>query len=454
MKNKNKWMLGALLIGALASCEMKDELTGTTTSSQEMGALELDLSVLEPGSRAINLADQFPVHITCPDDLDNPEKNKEFSSYSSMENPVQLPVGDYIVSANTAGEIFPIMTAPYYKGSEPLIISAGSTEQVEVVCKMANTKIKLDLPEDFKTFQSWTILFDDGTENTLTFGTNDDADGDGSSALYWYLGETGAPTIIMNITATTSKGVEVSQSETFSKSDVEESYEDDENNFVGGDALNIKIDVTDEPIDPNPDEPEETKPEISFGVTVDATFNNTNESVTIPVTPGVSGGGETSGGETGGDDEEEGSLSMQMPSNGHITYTLGGSDQPASADVVITAPNGIKSMNVKIVAGNEGFETTISDLSGVGLDFVTNGVELVGNEVISGVLGAFLGEGASVEAPQAGDVSYKFPVGAFFTLMNGFGATAPNAHTFKIVLEDQAGNKIDDELSVTINPAA
>ena len=31
MKNKNKWMLGALLIGALASCEMKDELTGTTT---------------------------------------------------------------------------------------------------------------------------------------------------------------------------------------------------------------------------------------------------------------------------------------------------------------------------------------------------------------------------------------------------------------------------------------
>ena len=279
MKNKNKWMLGALLIGALASCEMKDELTGTTTSSQEMGALELDLSVLEPGSRAINLADQFPVHITCPDDLDNPEKNKEFTSYSSMENPVQLPVGDYIVSANTAGEIFPIMTTPYYKGSEPLTISAGSTEQVEVVCKMANTKIKLDLPEDFKTFQSWTILFDDGTENTLTFGTNDDADGDGSSALYWYLGETGAPTIIMNITATTSEGVEVSQSETFSKSDVEESYEDDENNFVGGDALNIKIDVTDEPIDPNPDEPEETKPEISFGVTVDATFNNTNESL-------------------------------------------------------------------------------------------------------------------------------------------------------------------------------
>ena len=110
-------------------------------------------------------------------------------------------------------------------------------------------------------------------------------------------------------------------------------------------------------------------------------------------------------------------------------------------------------MNVKIVAGNDGFAKTISDLS-TALDFVTNGVELVDNKIISSVLSGFLGEGASVEAPQAGDTSYKFPVGAFFGLMNGFGATAPKSHTFKIVLEDQAGNIVDDELLVTINPAA
>ena len=112
-----------------------------------------------------------------------------------------------------------------------------------------------------------------------------------------------------------------------------------------------------------------------------------------------------------------------------------------------------KSMNVKIEAGNEDFGLVITQLSGSGLDFVNDGVEMVGNETISGVLGAFLGEGASVSAPAAGDTSYTFPVGAFFTLMNNFGATAPNAHVFKIVLEDQAGNKVEGELSVTINPA-
>lgn len=436
MKNKNKWMLGALLIGALASCEMKDELTGTTTSSQEMGALELDLSVLEPGSRAINLADQFPVHITCPDDLDNPEKNKEFSSYSSMENPVQLPVGDYIVSANTAGEIFPIMTAPYYKGSEPLIISAGSTEQVEVVCKMANTKIKLDLPEDFETFQSWMITFDAGESKTLTFGTSGDMDGDGSSALYWYLGEEGAQTISMNITATTAEGVEVSQSETFSKSDVEESYEDDENNFVGGDALNIKIDVTDEPIDPNPDEPEETKPEISFGVTVDATFNNTNESVTIPVTPGVSGGETTPEPPTGDDEEEDAPITISDNGTGYLTngVAVTGGEFPTDVAVVMNAKNGIQSVYVKITTTNSTFEGMVRDMGLVDGD----GMDLA-SEAAAGLAYLF-------PLPQSGATEYTFSMsGTLFGLLGNFAGE----HDFMLTVIDAEGNQ--ESATLTIN---
>lgn len=437
MKNKNKWMLGALLIGALASCEMKDELTGTTTSSQEMGALELDLSVLEPGSRAINLADQFPVHITCPDDLDNPEKNKEFSSYSSMENPVQLPVGDYIVSANTAGEIFPIMTAPYYKGSEPLIISAGSTEQVEVVCKMANTKIKLDLPEDFKKFQSWMIMFDAGESKTLTFGTSGDMDGDGSSALYWYLGEEGAQTITMNITATTAEGVEVSQSETFSKSEVEESYEDDENNFVGGDALNIKIDVTDEPIDPNPDEPEETKPEISFGVTVDATFNNTNESVTIPVTPGVSGGETTPEPPTGDDEEEDAPITISDNGTGYLTngVTVAGGKYPTDVAVVMNAKNGIQNVYVKIATTNSTFEGMVRDMhlvDGDGMDLASEGA--------AGLASFF-------PLPQTGATEYTFTMSeTLFGLLANFAGK----HDFMLTVIDAEGNQESATLTINI----
>ena len=338
-------MLGALLMGALASCEMKDELAGTSaSSSQEMGALELNLSVLEPGSRAIDPADNFPVTIACPSDLENPDKNKEFGSYGSMTNPVELPVGEYTVSANTPGEMMSVMTTPYYKGSEPMTISAGRTEQVEVECKMANTKISLDLPEDFESFQSWTIQFDDGASHTLTFGTGEDVNGDGSAALYWNLGDTGVPTITMNITATTADGVQVSQRETFKKADAEESYDDDEENFVGGDALDVKISVTEEPIDP--DEPEETKPQISFGITVDATFNNTNESVTIPVTPGVNGGGTTEG----DDDEEDSPISITDNGTGYLTngVTVVDGEYPDDVAVVMNVKNGIKNLYVKV----------------------------------------------------------------------------------------------------------
>ena len=434
MKNRNKWMLGALLIGTLASCEMKDELTGTAASSQEMGALELDLSVLEPGSRAIDLANSFEVAITCPDDLDNTEKNLEFA-YSEIKNtPIQLPVGEYTVSANTPGKIQTKMPTPYYKGSESLTISAGTTEQVEVVCKMANTKIELDLPDDFANFQSWTITFDDGTENTLTFGTYDDADGDGSSALYWYLGETGASSITMNINATTSEGVVVTQSETFSKSDVEESYQDDEDNFVGGDALDIKINVTEEPDDS--DEPEETKPEISFGVTVDVTFNNTNESVTIPVTPGVSGGGESTGGETGGEGEEDAPITISDNGTGYLTngVTVAGGKYPTDVAVVMNAKNGIQNVYVKIATTNSTFEGMVRDMhlvDGDGMDLASEGA--------AGLASFF-------PLPQTGATEYTFTMSeTLFGLLANFAGK----HDFMLTVIDAEGNR--ESATLTIN---
>lgn len=427
-------MLGALLMGALASCEMKDELAGTSaSSSQEMGALELNLSVLEPGSRAIDPADNFPVTIACPSDLENPDKNKEFGSYGSMTNPVELPVGEYTVSANTPGEMMSVMTTPYYKGSEPMTISAGRTEQVEVECKMANTKISLDLPEDFESFQSWTIQFDDGALHTLTFGTGEDVNGDGSAALYWNLGDTGVPTITMNITATTADGVQVSQSETFKKADAEESYDDDEENFVGGDALDVKISVTEEPIDP--DEPEETKPQISFGITVDATFNNTNESVTIPVTPGVNGGGTTEG----DDDEEDSPISITDNGTGYLTngVTVVGGAYPDDVAVVMNVKNGIKNLYVKVTTTNTTFESMVRGMhlvDGDGMDLASE------SEDIAELSKLF-------PLPEKNSTKYTFTMSE--TLFGLLGMYA-GKHDFTLTIFDNNNNKKSATLTINI----
>ena len=429
-------MLGALLMGALASCEMKDELAGTSaSSSQEMGALELNLSVLEPGSRAIDPADNFPVTIACPSDLENPDKNKEFGSYASMTNPVELPVGEYIVSANTPGEMLSFMTTPYYKGSAPMTISAGITEQVEVECKMANTKISLELPEDFESFQSWTIQFDDGALHTLTFGTGEDANGDGSVALYWDLGDTGAPTITMNITATTADGVQVSQSETFKKADAEESYDDDEENFVGGDALDVKISVTEEPIDP--DEPEETKPQISFGITVDATFNNTNESVTIPVTPGIGGGGTTPQPPTG--EDEDTSITISDNGTGYLTngVTVVNGEYPSDVAVVMNVENGIKNLYVKVESTDDTFKGLVAGMGlvdGDGMDLASE------SEDIAELSNLF-------PLPEVGATEYTFTMSdTLFRMLGNFAGK----HDFSLTIVDANGNRESATLTINI----
>lgn len=434
-------LTAATLLTIFTSCEMKEELLGKNDSSKT-GGLELTLSVPEQvtNTRAVSAVstDDFGVSITGTDNT------YDYPAFSEMENPLFLPVGDYTVTAHSAGEIQTIMPEPYYGGEAQLTISQGITSQATVTCKMKNTLINLNYGDDFKDlFKTWTIQFNDGKDHILTFTDTS------ASSFYWYIAETQATTLTMDVSATKTDGTPIHVQKSFSKADANEHYDDDTDYFTGGDKLDINIGIEE-----SGEQPGEENGNIIFDIQVNITFDGQDETVEIPVED-VTGGNDEPQQPGGGDEDEgedKGAPTMTMPSDGHITYTINGNDQPASADVIINVPNGLQSMVVKIVAGNELFGTTISDLSGMGLDFV-NGVEMVGNTTIGSVLSAFLG-GASVSAPATGDTTYTFPVGAFFSLMNNFGATTPKAHTFQINLEDQKGNKIEDELQVTINPAA
>lgn len=70
------------------------------------------------------------------------------------------------------------------------------------------------------------------------------------------------------------------KAQTLTKEDAVENFgENDNPNFVGGDALAINIDVTQEE---TPEQPEQ--PQIGFDVSVILTFQNHDENVTIPIT--------------------------------------------------------------------------------------------------------------------------------------------------------------------------
>ena len=463
MKIFNIITAGLLLCAGLASCEMKDELKGGSTDSSEMGYLDLGVAVnasqnsiaraddVTDGGKNENenvgvsvSADDFPVTIAGVTDA---SYIKEYASYSELkaenkDGVVALPVGSYTVTAHTNAELKNEMSTPYYEGVEEISITKGVTAQTHVVCTMKNMRVAMDYDDQFvASFTDWTITVTDGT-TILTFECTDHEDADQlNPAPKYMLVADGVSQLTVNASGHNLQGEFVSEKRILTKPTGGNST-----NWTGGDALTIKMEEN------TPSDPTGIQ---GSGITIsaDVSFDEEEETVEVPVTPG---GGSTEEPGTGGGDEPEEPVvdapTMVLPgTNGNITYTLNGTDMPAVANVEINAPQGIASLKVVIESGNDAFAETITQLKDSNLDF-ENGEEMVDNQLISQVLGQFV-PGQNISAPTSGATSYSFPIHAFLSLMNIYGATAPDSHVFKMTLKDKADNTVEEELSVTINPA-
>ena len=443
MKTMNKWMLGVLLTGALASCEMKDELAGTGTS-EAMGALQLGLSVKEPGTgRANNDVTTFPVEITCED---TPANSKTFASYAEiveLDNVVPLAAGTYVVKAHTQGTLvgFSIMKDPYYQGVADLTVTEGITEDVNVVCTLANTRVALNLPSDFDSFDSWTITLDGGNNHTLEFSNADDYD---NHTAYWYLGETGVPTLNMNIMAV-KEGVTYTKAQTLTKEDAVENFgENDNPNFVGGDALAINIDVTQEE---TPEQPEQ--PQIGFDVSVILTFQNHDENVTIPITPGTGDAGDDDDdpnqGGGGQDPEPSEAITISDNGTGYLMngVTVVGTDYPDDVVVVMNVMNGIKNVYVKIDTNNSTFNGLVTDMGLVNGD----GMDLASDEAHEPAEGGNMSLSSLFSLPDKDATTYRFEMNnTLFGLLNMYEGT----HNFMLTVVDSKNNSATATLTITM----
>lgn len=455
MKKIYTMAAGFLLCAGLASCEMKEEIFGKGEVPSETGKVELGVSVDDKTNVVITKADADDGGEEIGSSVDASEYEVIFTHqeadytkdciYEDIEGTeVILPIGKYTVESHTPGELEKQMTYPYYGGDAELNVTKDVTSQAEITCKMMNSRILLTYGSDFTSkFKSWTITIDDGSDKTLTYTEANKA----PDAVYWYFGEECAE-ITINVTAVNDKGETIRESRTITKP-----AGSGNDNWTGGDALTITMEPGSDEVDP-----ENPSGVVGSGINikVEAFFpENTDLDDTIWVDidgeettdPDEGEGGEE--GEEGGDEDPDtpatGSLSMTMPGNGAISYSISANNAPKTANVVINAPGGIKSLNVQIEGGNDGFSETIGLMTGAGLDFVGKGVEMVDNSIIASQI-----PGIPVPTSTPITENYEFPIHNFFTLMNGFGATAPNAHIFKIYLEDNAGNHIEDELSVTI----
>ena len=408
----------------LASCEMKNELTGSLTNKADTGTLELGVSVKQPVSQTrADVSDidtnTFPITVKgTSTGVDTIVRN--YNTLAEMPASITVPVGTYSVSSHTPGTLEKQMTAPYYAGDTEVTVSKDITSTVKVECRMANSRIQLNYGDDFKkAFSEWTITIDDGSEMALSY-TQENLK---PEAVYWYFGDN-VTAIKVNITAKTTAGNTVTQSQTFRKADASENYEEVGDNFTGGDALQINMGTV------------ESATGTVTGITIKThiTFEDESESVEIPIgpTPPIPGGDP---------------VALELPAD--VTYSISEGTAPSSADAYIASEAGLDKIVVTITAGNDAFQAILVDLTMDGQSFLAEngGVDLIDNADFGNLVST-----VGSTAPKDGDTSYTFPIEAFFTFLGMTGATDPGKqHEFHITVTDKNGETANGVFKVTIN---
>ncbi|WP_300227045.1 DUF4493 domain-containing protein [uncultured Bacteroides sp.] len=436
MKLKNTILYIAAL--SLFSCEMKNEILDGNNNYEDVGYLNLGVYAQNKLSKAATDngegTDNSPVNESAFQvEINNSEGvYKKFGSYSELQaaGKIELPVGKYTVKAHTPGDIQPKMSSPYYYGETALEIVKDVEKTATVNCKMKNTKIQLVYGETFATvFKSWSITVSDGSSNILTY----DQSNPNPSAVYWLIADN-VSEITVRIEACLQDGTKITEDRSITKpEDAESDY------WAGSDALTITM----EPGKPNPSG-------VTIDIKVEVSFTDSEVTEEIPVEPGDDNGDNPGGGD--GDENP----TITFPKN---YYTLP-DDENESADANIIASSGLKSVIVKITAGNSAFEEALSALPMAGktddekamLDLIS-GAELVGNKLLPQVIKLAL-SGVNIPELNKGAGRYEFPVGDFFTALKSLGSTGtdgkPSSHMFEITVEDMNGKSASGVLKVSV----
>lgn len=413
-----------LLCAGLVSCEMKDELKGSGAGTSEVGYLNLGVAVNASQnsvvSRADNAnddgenvgvavsADEFPVTIT---GVTDPSYSKEYESYAALKaengGKVELPIGEYTVTAHSNAELEPQMATPYYEGTTPIKITAGVESSAEVKCTMKNMKIQLTYTANFLAqFESWDITINDGNGNILNFDETDK----NPAAVYWMVAEN-VTEIKVAITATPmGGGQEVPESRLLSKPDG--------SNWAGSDALTIQME------EKTSEDPTGIQ---GSGITINASVSFDEDSEDVPVTVKP--------------DEEEPEEPEIGPaptlSGEYLTKTLNFNKSTDGTFPVLTiemeVPNGIKDVIVTADSDNLMFKSMLASEE-FGL---TAGASLITNTTLAGLF----------PPPTSGADSYTF------TLNETLGGMLTNFignHKFTVKVIDEASLSAEGTLNISI----
>lgn len=444
MKHLYNMAWGLLLVAGLASCEMKNELFDEKGSG-ETGVLEIGVAV----NKAIDnvatrageddadegvavpvegdevAADGFEIDITGEDNF------SEQITYNSGEtNSISLPVGTYTVYAHTPGELKSVMDDPYYGGTTTngtIAITSGVTSTASIKCLMENTRIMLGYDDQFlATYKSWAITVESGLEGQVLDAIYEGTGEPPVIDKYWDLGDGVASVIVKGYAVLKEGGATVPVSKVLTKVNGED--------FVGAEALNITLVLGSGGVSGS-------LAGVDVVVNLFGTEPDSGDTVEVPIET------EDDPGTPKPPVTEEGAPTVSFPNGENTaTFTLP-DDASEDATATISTPNGLKSVKVEIIGGNQQFEAIASEVFGGG------SFELIGNttETLTQTFAKL-----EIDFPVAGEEQkeYKFPVHKFYSILQspaaGGATTDPDGHVFNITVTDMKGETASGSLHVIV----
>lgn len=430
MNHSKIFLISAIVLMGLSSC-VNEEVPAYENGS---GKMQLEVDILKPKTtRATVDTKDFPV--TLLDAEGNPLEGHKYDKATDVPKQIQLPVGKYAAESHSPFEFEKIMDKPYYKGIEEFYIRKDINTEVEVICRMANGSFEVNFSDAFHAvFRAWNIMINDGTETAISYSATDEM----PLPKKYMRFEEETSQIFVNFVGVTNEGSRITMSNTLTKEQASEQYDDDNPYFSGGDAIVLNF----TPV-------ESTEGDIT-GITLKADIQFEESEVTYPLeveekgTSGGEEGGDTPG-EGGGDTPGEGgdesdAITLNLPED----MTVSVSTDPALGDTYIASEYGLKSIKVKMSSTSEDMISSLQDLAGNynGVDFI-NGAEVVGNQEMVRLFGDL---GQTLAVPAESDKEYTFPIGNFFTLL----AFLPGEHTFTLTITDMQGNAKDGILKLTV----
>lgn len=339
----------ALVIG-LSSCEMRDEILGKGQVGPNDGVLELDLSsvyngveisradaTVDNGTTTGNFADKdintddYTLVVTNTSTQEEVAKGT-VSELKNQDGKILIPLeeGDYTVEAyNYEGENVTVSERPFFKGEQTFSVKKGVSTAVSLSCKLACVELEMGVTSSFtEAFKDdYAITVDNGEGATQTF-TKDDL-----GKKYYFKTPAQQSHLTVAVKATSTEGNFIELTATVQKPT------DAEGNSDLADGDSFVINLTEEGA---------TDSYLSIGLQVDLTFTEVGETIEIPVENITYDGPEVpdAGGEEG-TEEPEASITFEgLPAD--YTCTNGDTEIAGLKDVHITAPNGIKNLNVTI----------------------------------------------------------------------------------------------------------